>query len=74
MRICCSSFDCLQVRTVKRECLNSSVAAVTLWILRASDYPLVVPHALNFLLDYPVTQEPDERTCVHSAADRRATI
>ena len=46
----------------------------TLWILRASDYPLVASHALNFLIDHTAAQEPHERAGIHSAADRRSTI
>jgi len=45
-----------------------------LWILRATDFPLVASPALNFLIDPTAAQEPYERACIHSAADRRSTI
>jgi hypothetical protein len=36
--------------------------------------PLVVSHTLKFLTDHTPAREPDERACVHSAADRRSAI
>jgi hypothetical protein len=45
-----------------------------LWILRASDHPFIVSFELDFLIVQTATLEPDERACVHSAADRRSTI
>jgi hypothetical protein len=47
---------------------------LVLWILRASDFPLVASPALNFLIDHTAAQEPHERARIHSAADRWATI
>jgi hypothetical protein len=62
-------------RSGRERCFSLDILSNrTLWILRASDHPLVVSHALNFLIDHTAAQELHERAGIHSAADRRSTI